>query len=159
MNIVLIDLIHSRQRLACLSLLSIFLLAFRIISSLLLRKRSALSFLLSDHEPLSRLPRGSLDSTGDSAADSLDFRLYRVMRSGWSATCGGAALGGAGVTAGNGGWKERGGYQSISKQCIFSNTPRIMFRVPRPLTLSKDPRANIRSVVAAMLPPLRCRSH
>ena len=77
-------------RLDCCSFCSNLLLALRIISSLLLRNNSALSLLLSDHEPVLRAAPCSVALTEGSVVANFDLRLYRVMRSGWSGF-GGAA--------------------------------------------------------------------
>lgn len=94
-------------------LASIFLLAARIMSSLLLRSSACLSSLLALHP--SFFP-GSPSSTPASSSDppSLFCRLYRVMRSGCCGLAGCFAcawvLAGAVVEpGGGGGWKVIGG--------------------------------------------------
>lgn len=113
-------------------LASIFLLAAKIISSRLRCRDACRSFRLELHA------LGFVEDSGSLPVLTLSCSLYLVIKSG-SAGFGGALKGcvcvaeGLGEVGGGDGWNVIGGV-SI-----------------RP--------ANIRSVVAAMFPPLRCKSH
>lgn len=96
------------------SLCSIFRLAANTISSLLFCSSACLSALLWLHvacgfDTSSSSSSGAAPSDCE-AADILEARLYRVIRSGWE-DLGGGGAGRVGVEEGGGwaGWKEGGG--------------------------------------------------
>lgn len=108
--------LHATAPDFCLSRSSIFRLAARTISSLLRFSVSALSFLFAD-QPGGLLPvdvdEDSAVSASAAGVATLSPRLYRVMRSGFTALTGAEArwtgVAGAGIT----GWKEGGGCRIV----------------------------------------------
>lgn len=92
------------------TLASIFLLAARIISSLLFCKSACLSFLLE----LQAAPppcfcfdsRSSASRFSACSSASLAFRLYRVIKSGWVGLEDWIDVEEAAAGAGSGGWKD-----------------------------------------------------
>lgn len=94
---------HAAER----SFSSIFLRAFRIISSRLLLSKSCRSSLLLDHEgAFTNVLSDTLSLV--SSNETFDARLYLVIRSGCGGRGGAASCVGADV-GGNAGWKEGGG--------------------------------------------------
>lgn len=130
------------------SIASIFLLAAKIISSLLLCKFACRSFLSVLHAfAFNRSP-----SPSPAAWSSFPDKLYRVIRSGCEGFAAAGLAGVVVVVAGvgrlnDGGAKVKVSYHRHHMLCLIIHT------ISSPLPPS------IRSVVAAALPPFRCKSH
>lgn len=142
---------HASAFASPFSCCSNFLLAARIISSLLLCRFACLSLRSALHD----------FAFGWSASESAELwlifevKLYRVIRSGCVGCCGaGVALVGVAVERGSGTLNEGGAFatcQPLSNRDILS---RRLFV----LTLSKPLPLSARSVVAATFPPFLCKS-
>lgn len=138
---------------------SIFRLAARIISSLLRCRLACLSFL----SWLQAFPLGCSSVAVVVACPTLEARLYRVIRSGWTGLAGCLVALRAGPPVGvavleGGSWKLGGGYGQISERATPVSIHAAGFaRDVRRRTCSNDLPPNTVSVTPCTFPPFLCR--